>query len=134
MMNELEFTIEFNSPLDNSAEVPLLDEAAERLRDLAKGHTDVTGAAINIRRPAKGKSGYLYEATVAVYVRPEQVSATEKNEDPLIALKGALTAAERQIRKRRDKLRKHWELPGNHPVEQEMMELLMAEVEDEDSE
>lgn len=120
-MDELDFTIEFNSNLHQQAEAGLFATADDHLRALAKGHDDLTGAAINIREPAKGEKGYLFEATVVVYARPQHVSATEKNEDVQIALKGALDAVERQIRDRRAKLRRRWERPGNDPVTQEVI-------------
>lgn len=123
-MNELEFTIEFNGEdLYETTEAALFREADRRLRDLADGHSDLIGSAVTIRHPAAA----LYEATVVVYGRPEHLSATEKDSDPAIALKGALKAIERQVRQRRDKLRKTWEQPGNHPVEQEVMEVILAE-------
>jgi ribosome-associated translation inhibitor RaiA len=126
-MNELDFTIEFNSEnLSENAQAELFAEADRRLRKLADGHTDLTGAAINVRQPAKGQTAYLHEATVVVYCRPENVAATEKKENPMPALKGALSAVERQVREKRTRLKKHWERPGNHPVEQEVTELLAA--------
>ena len=126
-MNELDFTIEFNSNLNQNAEAPLFTEADDRLRSLAENHDDITGAAINVRAPAKGDSAYLYEVTVVAYSRPEHVAASEKHEDPMIAMKGALSAVERQIRERREKLKKRWEQPGNKPVNQEMIETAAAE-------
>lgn len=123
-MNELDFTIEFNSEdVPEATEEALFVEADSRLRELADGHSDLTGSAINIRHPAAA----VYEATVVVYGRPNQLSATEKNEDASTALKGALSALERQVRQRREKLRKTWERPGNHPVEQEVLEVMLAE-------
>lgn len=121
-MDELDFTIEFNSNLNDQAEADLFDEADRSLRKLTRGHSDITGAAINIRQPAYGEKGYLFEATVVVYARPEQISATKKDEDPMIALKNALSAAERQVRNRREKLSKRWERPGNDPVSQEVLQ------------
>ena len=50
-----------------------------------------------------------------------------KTNDPTTALKGALSAIERQVRQRRDKLQKTWEQPGNDPVTQEVMEVMLAE-------
>lgn len=126
-MNELDFTIEFNSPFVQEAEADLFAMADTKLRQLTEGHRDMRGAAVNIREPAKGEKGFLYEATVVVYSRPEQVAATEKGKDPSIALKGALDGVERQIRQRREKLSKRWEEPGKGGVDQEAMEILMAE-------
>lgn len=126
-MKELDFTIEFNSSLNDTVEEELFLEADTELRELAKGHDDVTGAAINIREPASGETSYWFEATVVVYSRPEHVSATEKADDPAAALKGALQAIKRQIRERRAKLRRSWERPGNDPITQDMVELTAAE-------
>lgn len=126
-INELDFTIEFNSPLDNTVEMPLFTEADERLRALADDRDDMRGAAVNIRMPGKGEKGFLYEATVAVYMRPEQVAATEKHQEPRGALNGALSAVERQVREKRAKLKKRWEQPGNKPVTQEIVETVAAQ-------
>jgi ribosome-associated translation inhibitor RaiA len=129
----LDFTIEFNSEdLGEAAEAELFTEADNRLHKLAKGHSDLTGAAINIRRPAKTETGYIYEATVVAYIRPKNVAASEKRDNPRAALKGALSAVERQVRKRRAKLSQHWERPGNEPVEQEVLEAMAAEEEIEE--
>lgn len=123
-MNELDFTIEFDSEdLSETVEAALFQEVDERLRELADGHTDLIGSAVNIRHPAPA----LYEATVVVYGRPDHLAATEKKENAATALQGALRAIERQVRQRREKLRKTWEQPGNHPVEQEVMEVILAE-------
>jgi ribosome-associated translation inhibitor RaiA len=126
-MTELDFTLEFNSPLRPENEAELFAKADTQLRQLTEGHQDMIGAAINIREPAKGESGYLYEATVVVYSRPDHVAATKKSEDVVVALKGALDGVERQIRERRDKLKKHWEQPGQGPVAQEIEEIMLAE-------
>jgi ribosome-associated translation inhibitor RaiA len=129
-MNELDFTIEFNSPLDETLEAPLFAEADGRLHKLAEGHTDLIGAAVTLRVPAEKTTTPIYEATVVAYCRPENVAATEKQADPMAALKGALRAVERQVRERRKKLKKHWERPGNDPVSLEVLEVLAAEEED----
>ncbi len=126
-MSKTDFHIELNSSLNDEAEARLLEEAETRLLKLANGHQDIIGAAINIRRPAKGATDYLFEATVVVYSRPENVSATEKRNDHTAALKGALSAIERQVRERRAKLRRTWERPGNDPVSQEVLETELAE-------
>ena len=120
-VNELEFTIEFKADgLHEVTESDLFDEADSRLRDLTEGHTDITGAAININKPASAETAFLFEATVVVYSRPDHVAATEKDESPTAALKGALTAVERQIRSRRTKLGKPWKLPRQQGPEHQV--------------
>lgn len=126
-MNELDFTLELNSAnLPQTAEYNLYTQAEERLHALAANHNDMTGAAINVRRPASGETAYLHEVTVVIYIRPEQIAATEKDSSPEMALKGALDAAERQVRQRRAKLKERWKRPGNLPTEQEIQETLLA--------
>ena len=127
-MNELDFTMELNSEnLTKETEYTLFTEAEARLKELADGHTDLTGAAINIRQPASGETPPLHEVTVVVYGRPDHIAATQKETNPQLALSSALDAAERQIRERREKLQKRWEQPGNLPVEQEIREVIEAE-------
>jgi ribosome-associated translation inhibitor RaiA len=129
-MDELDFTLELNSEnLPKTLEYDLYTEAETRLKQLAAGHTDLTGAAVNVRRPAHAEETPLYEVTVVVYSRPKHIAATQKEENPQLALKGALQGAERQIRERRKKLKKRWEQPGNRPVEKEITEVITAESE-----
>lgn len=130
-MDELDFTLELNSEdLNKMAEYELFTQAEERLRSLAANHKDMTGAAINVRRPASGETAFLHEVTVVIYSRPEHIAATEKDSSPAMALNGALDAAERQVRKRREKLKERWKQPGNRPVEQEIVKTQLSEGEE----
>lgn len=108
--NEQEFTdfpIEFHSEID-SQDFDLYAEAEERLRKLAKGHTDITGASIVVELPAEKRSTpFVYRARVVVYSRPEYISAEEQADDAYTALKVALSAVERQVRQKREKLHGH---------------------------
>ncbi len=123
-LNELDFTMELTSDdLVKEAEYDLFTEAETSLKKLADGHSDMTGAAINVRHPAPG----IYETTIVVYIRPDTIAATQKEANPYLALHEALTAVTRQIHERRGKLKKHWEHPGNLPVEQEIIEVVAAE-------
>lgn len=127
-MNELDFTLELNSDdLPKKIEYDLFTEAETRLKKLAADHTDITGAAINIRQPVSGATSFLYELTVVVYCRPENIAATKKEATAYQALDEALTAVERQVRQQRKKLKNRWEQPGNSPTEQEIMEVVTAE-------
>ncbi|MBN1122312.1 MAG: hypothetical protein JXJ17_14640 [Anaerolineae bacterium] len=132
-MTELDFTIEFNSDVtEGRIEVELFEEADGRLRDLAAGHNDLTGAAINIRTPAHGETPPLFSATVVVYSRPENIVATEKTPELNGALKGALDAVERQVREKRNKFRRHWEQPEGDPAIQEIAAVEATEKENID--
>lgn len=134
-MNELAFTLELNSEdLPKTAEYELYTEAEERLRSLAANHSDMTGAAISIRRPTAGEAAFLHEVTVVVYGRPDHIAATEKEATPHQALRGALDAVERQIRERRKKLKQRWKQPGNLPVEKEIVEVVAAESQEAEDE
>lgn len=127
-MEELDFTIEFNSQgLSDQLEAEMFAEADSRLRELAGDHNDLTGAAINVRRPAKTETSFIYEVTVVVYARPKHIAATEKEDDPVIALKNSLNAVERQVRKKREKLRDRWEQPGSDPITQDVIDVLAGE-------
>lgn len=127
-MEELDFTIEFNGEgLSDRVEAAMFAEADSRLRELAEGHDDLTGAAINVRRPAKTETSFIYEVTVVVYARPKNIAATEKEADPIIALKNTVDAIERQVRKKREKLRDRWERPGNDPISQEVIAIQASE-------
>jgi hypothetical protein len=52
---------------------------------------------------------HMYQARVVVYIRPENIVAIEKAGDLDGALKGALEAAERQVRQRREKFKTQWQ-------------------------
>lgn len=127
-MDELDFTLELTSEhLDKELEYRLFTKAEVRLRELAEDHSDMTGAAIMLRSPAQGETTPIHTANVVVYSRPDHINATEKADHPQLALDRALDAVERQIRQRREKLKKYWEQPGNLPAEQEMLEIALAE-------
>ncbi len=90
----------------------LRQEAEDRLRKLAKGHTDLTGAAVALELEDKAaNTPYLIRARVVVYTRPEYIAGVEKADTPTAALSGALSAVERQVRAKREKLREDWKQP-----------------------
>ena len=102
------FDFEFTNMAGDLGETEeaLRNEAANRLLDLAKGHTDLTGAAVALEREMKDEqTGYLIRARVVVYTRPDYIAGIEKDDNPMGALKGALSKVERQVREKRDMLR-----------------------------
>jgi ribosome-associated translation inhibitor RaiA len=104
------FEFEFHSkiePLDPT----LKAEAESRLRDLTKGHTDIVGASVGIDEVTGSETPHRYEARVVVYMRPDNVVAVEKDATARGALKEALSAVERQVRKLRERLRETWRQP-----------------------
>ncbi len=103
-----EFTFEFLNKVEtlgDALEERMRTVAEERLQKLQKGHHDLIGAAVSLDEPAHATSDFIYEARVVAYARPENVAASAKESDPMGALKEAISAVERQIRERRDKLR-----------------------------
>jgi len=95
----------------------LEQEARKRMMDLAQGHSDLIGAAANIERPARRESAYIYEARIVAYVRPDNVVAVQKAVSAEAALDAALPAVERQVRSKRDILRKPWQQPHSDDTE-----------------
>jgi ribosome-associated translation inhibitor RaiA len=111
MEEQNDFEIEFYSEID-PLEEGIIEEADRRLRKLATGNTDITGASLAVEVAAQAENPFLYRVRVVVYTRPENVSAEEQSDTVRGALKGALSALERQVRERRDKLGKPWERPS----------------------
>jgi ribosome-associated translation inhibitor RaiA len=101
-----DFTFEFHTDLE-TLEDELQTEAEERLRKLGQGHSDLIGAAVAVRGIVHAETPHRFEARVVVYARPNQIAAVEKAESPKMALKGALTAVERQVREKREKMSGH---------------------------
>jgi ribosome-associated translation inhibitor RaiA len=111
---KLGFTVEYHIDARNLGEVVeenLKAEAEKRLHKLLEGHSDLTGAAVALTEPAERTTSFLYRARVVVYARPEQIAAVAEEEEPQAALKAALTAVERQVREKRDKLREPYKRP-----------------------
>lgn len=109
-MGAADFSFEFHSEVPN-LDLDLQVEAEQRLRALAKGHTDLTGADIALEPIAQAEFPFKFRARVVVYIRPNYLAASEQAETPSGALKGALEAIERQIREQRERLRERWKQP-----------------------
>lgn len=98
-----DFEFEFHS------QVPLVDEdvraeTEDRLRRLADGHRDMIGASV----AAEHVAPYEYRARVVVYMRPENLTAEEKNDSVETALRDAIHSVERQVRTQRERRRDYW--------------------------
>jgi ribosome-associated translation inhibitor RaiA len=105
-MEHADFPIEFRNDVVEDSDIDFYIEIEDRLRALAKGHQDITSAAVSLEPVAERETPF-FEASVVVYVRPNDIAAVEKADDPLKALHGALDAVERQVREQREKLRNH---------------------------
>ncbi|HRW04887.1 MAG TPA: hypothetical protein P5121_07325 [Caldilineaceae bacterium] len=105
----LDFTFEFHNEIETigtEQEFALYRETQLRLRQLAEGHNDLTGAAVTLE-PIGGSptAPNLYQCRIALYARPENLAATSKEEKPTTAVKRAMEAIERQVREKRERLR-----------------------------
>lgn len=109
-MSMIQFDFEFYAKVPDPDDA-LRREANRRLTALTEGHNDITGASVTIEELTGETTPNCYEASVVVYIRPDNLAAAEKAETAQAALKGALTAVERQVRELRDKRRETWKQP-----------------------
>ncbi len=110
-----DFNFEFYAGVPHVG-VDLQDEAERRLRDLAAGHSDITGASVAVEEQARGEDlPHFYRVRVVAYTRPNNVVAVEKGETIETGLRGALDAVERQVREKREKLSESWKRPDMTP-------------------
>jgi ribosomal subunit interface protein len=72
-----------------------------RLEKLEKGHADITGAHLSVKQLSGKPTVNEYEATLTLYHKPDNISASQKS--PLIpeAIQLAYASTERQLRKAR---------------------------------
>jgi ribosome-associated translation inhibitor RaiA len=113
-MSQHDFTFEMYADIEHlrrELRDQLSREAQDRLEVLAEGHSDMVGASVALERLAHGASPHLYQARVIVYTRPEDIVAVEKAELLTAALKDALSAVERQVREKRERLGKRYHKP-----------------------
>ncbi|MGC9335281.1 MAG: HPF/RaiA family ribosome-associated protein [Anaerolineae bacterium] len=106
-MNIPDFDFEFYSEVPDPGD-ELRAESLERLLALAEGHDDLIGASVALEELTGATTPYRYQVRVIAFIRPDNIAAVEKAETSLGALKGALTALERQVREYREKLRETW--------------------------
>lgn len=109
-MDNANFPVEFNNEADDTkkSEHELYAHSVERLSKLADGHSDISGAVVNLKMPAQSRgTDYIHEVTVVVYVGTDHIAATEKGEQLRGTLDGALDALERQVREHRKQQRNY---------------------------
>lgn len=109
-MDNPDFDFEFYSEVPNVPEELKL-EVLDRLESLAAGKKDMVGASVAIERIAHGETPHFYQARIVAYIKPKNIAAVEKAENLEMALKGALVAIERKIRKKREKSSEPWKRP-----------------------
>lgn len=109
-MDKANFPVEFNNEMDEvkQSENEYYALAVERLSKLAEGHTDILGAMVNFKKPAKEhQTSYINEVTIVVYMGKDHIAATEKGEHFQSTLDGALDAVERQVHEHRKQERNY---------------------------
>lgn len=109
-MNLPDFDFEFYSEVPDPDDV-MRTEALNSLLELAEGHDDIIGASVALEELTGGTTPHRHQARVVAFIRPDNIAAVEKAETARGALKGALTALERQVRDHREKLRETWKRP-----------------------
>jgi ribosome-associated translation inhibitor RaiA len=105
------FDFQFHSE-DLPEDTPLRQEAENRLGKWGDRDEDIVGASVAIEELTHEHTSHFWQARVTVFMQPSNLAAVEKADTAEGALKGALDAMERQIRKRRDELRKPWQRPS----------------------
>lgn len=85
----------------------LYNTAYNGILDLTKGHTDIVGASVSIEELSDDTTPHAYQARVVLYVRPNNISATEKKPDALDAMREVLEEVVRQVREKREQLRNY---------------------------
>ena len=109
-MDGVSFPVEFNNEIDEvkKSENEFYTLAVDRLSKLAEGYNDISGAAVNLKQPAKERqTSYIYEVTIVVYMGSDHIAATEIGEQFQSTLDGALDAVERQVRELRKQQRNY---------------------------
>ncbi len=90
--------------------------ALSRLDRLAKGNKDLINASVVVVAEGRGETPHRFRARIMLEVRPHSVVSHQVDEEPELALRGALEAAERQVRDKRDELGRPWEIPKNQEL------------------
>lgn len=86
-------------------EKALWQEAETRLSKMGLDRHDVTGASVNIEKETKAETPQ-YLISIVLFFKPKNIVAKKKDENVMLALKQALNAVERQLKKEREKKRK----------------------------
>lgn len=83
----------------------VVEKIQSRLDGMEEGHNDITGAYVSVKQMSGKPSVNLYEATVVLYHKPENLTGSAKSRDIPEAITGALVGVERQLRKARSAIR-----------------------------
>jgi ribosome-associated translation inhibitor RaiA len=86
-------------------------DVVESLGKLSEGHSDMIGAMVSAKELASDETPHRFQTKVVVYLRPDNVVAEERADNLRASVKGALTAVERQVRDKRERLGEPWKRP-----------------------
>jgi hypothetical protein len=103
---EFPFDFEFYNET-NLPDSEFYELAYDEIMDISGDHNDIVGASVSLKELSSGETPHAYQARVVLYVRPNNISATEVLPSAVDALKNALDAAINQVRKKRNKLKGH---------------------------
>jgi ribosome-associated translation inhibitor RaiA len=102
-MGSSDFYIDYNIDVSGVGD-EFKRETEQRLRVLAADHTDIIGAAVALEKTVDTQSYDLFRVRIVVYKRPQDIVVTKEDEEPMLTLRQALDALERQVRSSREKL------------------------------
>lgn len=83
------------------------ETAYSQITAAAEGHHDIVGAAVSLKELSGDETPHAYQATVALYVRSNNIAATEIMPAAMDAMQAALDQATQQVRDMREKLRNY---------------------------
>lgn len=128
-MSRTDFHVEFYSEFP-ATEAELELETEERLRQLGEEESDMIGASVAIEELTGEETPHMFQVRIVAYIRPDNIVVVEKNASLEIALREALTILERQVRAKRELLRKPWQGPAKVTKETALFELTPEEIYD----
>lgn len=98
------FAIDFQADTERFSQ-RMEDKVAQRLNKLAKGHHDLTGAAVHVHTESGDSQPELFRVRIVLYRRTSNLVGEQKSEKVSAALSGALDAVARQVRSERERSR-----------------------------
>ena len=108
MPKPLKFPFDFEFYNETNLPDPAFYDLAYReITDAAEGHRDITGASVTLKELTSEETPHAYQAVVTLYVRPTNMSAKKVRPKALNALQGALDAAIKQVREKRQQLQNY---------------------------
>src|ERR1051325_4200661 len=102
-MGSSDFYFDYNIEVSDVGE-EFKREIEQQLGELARGHTDMIGAAVALEKTVDTQSYDLYRVRILIYKRPQDIVVSKQDANPMVALRDALGTLERQIRESREKL------------------------------